>query len=87
MCTVIPFPGRRPVPALGPDDLSALDRLVARLQPEGAVGWEADGARVYVVGAEGETLLIVAKAADGVAVLSGFAARLLWRGERLAGYA
>lgn len=87
MGMVIPFAARRPPAVLGPEDRSALDRLVMRLRPAGAVGWETDGARAYVVGAEGETLLIVAKAADGVAVLSGFAHRLLWRGERLAGYA
>lgn len=87
MGTVIAFPSRRPGAAFGPDDRAALDRLVARLHGAGAVRWEVDGGRAYVLGAEDETLLIVAKGGAGITVSSGFGHQLLWRGDRLAGYA
>lgn len=88
---VIPFPRRPAATAFGPDDHAALERLVARLRHSGAVRWEAEErpgqARAYVLGAEDETLLIVAKTVGGISVSSGYANELLWRGERLAGYA
>lgn len=91
MGTVIPFPRRRPASAFGPDDRAALDRLVHRLRPSGAVRWEieerTDHARAYVLGAEDETMLIVAKSTGGITVNSGFAHELLWQGDRLTGYA
>ena len=87
MGQVVGFPGRPPAAAFGPDDRAALDRLVDRLRPAGAVGWEAEGGRAYVLGAEDETLLIVAKGAAGIVVSNGLAHELLWRGERLPGYA
>lgn len=87
MGTVITLPIRRSAAAFGPDDRRALDRLVARLRHAGAVGWETDGPRAYVVGAEDETLLIVSRSDAGVAVSSGRGHELLWRGDRLAGYA
>lgn len=90
MGIVIPFPRRRPAGAFGPEDYAALDRLVERLRHSGAVRWEIDErpshARAFVLGAEDETLLIVAKTGDGITVSSGFAHQLLWRGDRLAGY-
>jgi|GEM_PF-757305 len=88
--TVIPFPHRRTVNAFGPDDYAALDRLVARLRRSGAVRWEIEErrgqARAFVLGAEDETLLIVAKTAVGISVGSGYAHELLWHGDRLAAY-
>ena len=88
---VIPFPHRRAANVFGPDDHAALDRLVARLRRSGAVRWEAEErpgqARAFVLGAEDETLLIVAKTAGGISVSSGYAHELLWRGDRLTGYA
>lgn len=87
MGIVIAFPSRRPAAAFGPEDRAALDRLVARLREAGALRWESDGARAYVLGAEDETLLIVAKGGAGITVSSGFGHELLWRGDLLAGYA
>lgn len=91
MGIVIPFPGRRATIAFGPEDRAALDRLVARLRRAGAVCWEIEErpghARAYVLGAEDETLLIVAKTGDGITISSGYGHELLWRGDRLAGYA
>lgn len=86
MGIIITLPERRPVASFGPDDRRALDRLVTRLRGAGAVGWETDGSRAYVVGAEDETLLIVSKGGGGIAVSSGCGHELLWRGDRLAGY-
>jgi len=87
MGTVITLPIRRPTGMFGPEDRRALDRLVARLRAVGAVGWETDGPRAYIVGAEDETLLIIAKGGGGIVVSSGHGHELLWRGDRLAGYA
>lgn len=91
MGIVVPFPHRRPAAAFGPDDFAALDRLVERLRRSGAVRWETEErsnhARAYVLGAEDETLLIVAKSGRGITVSSGFAHELLWQGDRLTGYA
>ncbi len=88
---VVPFPHRRRANAFGPDDYAALDRLVARLRCSGAVRWEteedAGHARAYVLGAEDETLLIVAKTAGGISISSGYRGDPVWRGDRLAGYA
>lgn len=88
--TVIPFPQRPYACAFGPDDRAALDRLVDRLRGRGATGWEIEQrpghARAYVLGAEDETLLIVAKGAQGVVVSAGHGPDPLWQGDRLAGY-
>ena len=90
MGTVIAFPQRAKTVAFGPDDYAALDRLVGRTKPAGAVRWEVDDqpvpARAYILGAEDETLLIVTKTRAGITINSGYAPEPLWRGDRLAGY-
>lgn len=91
MGVIVPFPSKRTASRFVAEDIVALDRLVARLRPAGAVGWELDPtpghSRAFVVGAEDETLLIVDKTAHGISVRSGFAHRLIWRGESLTRYA
>lgn len=91
MGTVIAFPAGRRTAGFSADDRAALDRLVDRLRHAGAVRWdferEPDRMLAFVLGAEDETLLIVAKGPMGITVQSGFAHELLWRGPRLAGYA
>lgn len=90
MGAVIPFPAQRTV-EFDIAERIALDRLVRRLRSAGAVGWEVETgpglARAYVTGAEDETLLIVSKSGAGISVTSGYAHRLLWRGDTLERYA
>lgn len=65
---------------------AALDRLVKRVP--GAAGWEIDpaGDRAFVTGAEDETLLIVSRERDGLAVSSGWSRRPHWHGPSLERY-
>ena len=91
MGVVIPFPNerRRQPLAWSPGDLAALDRLVAKLRPSGAVAWEleADNTRAVVIGTEDETLLIVTRTPQGLAVGSGWRHELLWTGAALERFA
>ena len=87
MGTVVPFPGHRRPAAFGPEDHAALERLVVRLRGRGAIRWEAEGPHAFVLGAEDETLLIVAKGTHGITVSDGFGHAPLWRGDRLPGFA
>lgn len=91
MGIVIPFPRPRMASAFGPEERAAFDRLVARLQRCGAVRWEIEErpgrTLAYVLGAEDETLLIIAKSEGGITVSSGYDDEPLWQGDRLAAYA
>lgn len=91
MGEVVPFPKRPAALPFTGEDIVALGRLVDRLRPAGAMGWELDPTpactRAFVIGIEDETLLIVDKTVHGIAIHSGFAHRLIWRGDTLARYA
>lgn len=91
MAEIIAFPRRPLRTAFSPSDLQALEGLVARMRRRGAIGFEIDtdgpNPQAYVVGAEGETLLIVGKTADGISIRNGFAGDTLWTGRDLAHYA
>ncbi len=90
MGVVIPFPRAPRAPSIWPPaDLAALDRLVDRMRPTGAVAWEFDPARsrAYIIGPEDETLLIVSRSAQGLSVASGWRHELLWQGPSLERFA
>lgn len=86
MGEVIAFQHRLRARAWSPTDLRALDRLVARLPA--ATGWELDPGtgRAFITGAEDETLLIVSREADGLAVACGWERAPHWHGRSLERY-
>lgn len=91
MAEILKFPERRAAIHFSPEDRAALQRLLARLRPAGAIGIDEESgpgaATAYLVGAEGETMIIVRKTSTGVFVESGFAAATLWSGPEVAQYA
>lgn len=87
MGIVLPFPTRRPRSGgWTAGERAALDRLTDRVA--GATGWEAEvgGTRAFIIGAEDETLLIVSRGANGLAVSSGWNGAPHWRGASLERY-
>ena len=91
MADILNFPERRAAILFSPEDRAALSRLLDRLRPAGAVGIDEEPgpgiARAFVVGAEGETLIMVRKTRSGVSIDSGFGAATLWSGREVAQYA
>ncbi|MCR9178198.1 MAG: hypothetical protein NXI19_19640 [Alphaproteobacteria bacterium] len=91
MADILNFPERRATIHFSPEDRAALYRLLDRLRPAGAIGIDEETgpgvAHAYLVGAEGETLIIVRKTRTGVLVESGTAAAMLWSGREVAQYA
>jgi len=90
MAQVLAFPSNRIRLRFSTEDLTALDRLVRRFRSSGAVEIEIDGAgawpTAYIVGTEGETLLIVTKSTAGVTVRSGLSRDAGWTGRAIADY-
>ena len=91
MADILNFPERRATIHFSPEDRAAFHRLLNRLRHARAIGIDEEPgpgiARAYIVGAEGETLVIIRKTSAGVSVDSGFANATMWSGRQMAHYA